>query len=74
MKKIVDTAWFDSSTKPVRIGMYKVKHSNVCEGEEPWARWSGQCWMSQCRFYEDAVMEERLALHQDKEWCGGIKK
>ncbi|MDN7988968.1 hypothetical protein QZM97_02645 [Burkholderia orbicola] len=68
MKK--KTIWFDSSTKPVRAGIYQIRYDGDQTLTEFWCRWTGKLWCTGEYEFEEAEAQVSPGLVQCKQWRG----
>ena len=73
------TPWFDAITqKPVRKGVYQVKHRTLA-ASEMWALWDGECWRFAKVFKDWASKEKSPSVvmidpTRKPQWRGLTKK
>lgn len=63
------TPWFNSRTKPMHIGVYKVRFS-TSRYREGYAYWDGVRWAQSADTSRGALHCKRDGGVQSKEWCG----
>ncbi len=61
---------FPGDVKPVRVGLYPVRHAKVSNGKWEWAWWTGDDWRMQHWLKMRALRTATTAAYQDKQWKG----
>ena len=65
------TNWFPPYIKPVHIGVYEIKFSNVPLGKRlMYARWNGKEWSNFAYKKNDDCMNDCFGAVQKKHWRG----